>query len=40
MFGKSILIRGTIDGKEFVFWSDKDVELEIDFSDSSKIYSR
>jgi hypothetical protein len=36
MFGKSILIKGTIDGKEFVFWSDKDVELEIDFSDSSK----
>jgi hypothetical protein len=33
MFGK-YLIRGTIDGKEF--WSDKDVELEIDFSDSSE----
>jgi hypothetical protein len=39
MFGKSILIRGTIDGKEFVFWSDKDVELEIDFSDSSKDFT-
>jgi hypothetical protein len=39
MFGKSILIKGTIDGKEFVFWSDKDVELEIDFSDSSKDFT-
>jgi hypothetical protein len=39
MFGKSILIKGTIDGKEFVYWSDKDVELEIDFSDPSKDFT-
>lgn len=39
MFGKSILIKGTIDGKEFVFWSDKDVELEMDFSEPSKDFT-
>jgi hypothetical protein len=39
MFGKSILIKGTIDGKEFVFWSDKDVELEIDFNEPSKDFT-
>lgn len=39
MFGKSILIKGTIDGKEFVFWSDKEIELEIDFSDASKDFT-
>ena len=39
MFGKSILIKGTIDGKEFVFWSDKEVELEMDFNDSSKDFT-
>jgi hypothetical protein len=39
MFGKSILIKGTIDGKEFVYWSDKDVELEMDFSEPSKDFT-
>lgn len=39
MFGKSILIKGTIDGKEFVFWSDKEVELEMDFSEPSKDFT-
>lgn len=39
MFGKSILIRGTIDGKQFVFWSDKDVELELDFNEPSKDFT-
>lgn len=39
MFGKSILIKGTINGKEFVYWSDKDAELEIDFSDASKDFT-
>lgn len=39
MFGKSILIRGTINGKEFVFWSDKDVELELDFNEPSKDFT-
>jgi hypothetical protein len=39
MFGKSILIKGTIDGKEFVFWSDKDVELELDFNEPSKDFT-
>lgn len=39
MFGKSILIKGSIDGKEFVFWSDKEVELEMDFSEPSKDFT-
>ncbi|GGW45519.1 hypothetical protein [Arenibacter certesii] len=36
MFGKSILIKGTIDDVPFSFWHDFDEELEIDFEDSQK----
>ncbi len=36
MFGKSILIKGSINGKPFVFWSAKDVELEMDFENPAK----
>jgi hypothetical protein len=36
MYGKTFMIRGTIDGKEFVIWSGEDAELEIDFEDASK----
>lgn len=31
MNGKSIMIKGTIDGTPFVFWHDTDEEFEIDF---------
>lgn len=35
MNGKSILITGTIDGKEFIFWHDTDEEFEIDFENAA-----
>ena len=34
--GKTYLINGTINGKKFAIWSDKEVELEIDFIDPTK----
>ncbi len=33
LFGKSILIKGTINDVPFVFWHDTDEEFEIDYSD-------
>lgn len=39
MEGKTFLIKGTIDGKNFVVWSGKDAELEMDFSDPNKDFT-
>lgn len=39
MMGKTYLIKGTINGKDFMIWSDKDVELEMDFADPSKDFT-
>ena len=36
MFMKSVLVKGTIDGIPFVFWSDEDFDMEIEFED--KVY--
>jgi hypothetical protein len=36
MKGKTYLINGTINGKNFAIWSDKEVELEMDFIDPKK----
>lgn len=33
LFGKSVLIKGTIDGTPFVFWHDFNEEVELDFED-------
>ncbi len=33
LFGKSVLIRGTIDSTPFVFWHNFDDEIEVDFED-------
>jgi hypothetical protein len=33
MYGKSILIRGTFDGTPFIFWSDEEVEVEVEFEE-------
>ena len=39
MFGKTFFIKGTINGKEFVIWSDEDVKVSMDFTDSSKDFT-
>lgn len=39
MLGKTYMIKGTLNGKEFMIWSDKDVELEMDFMDPSKDFT-
>lgn len=39
MEGKTFLIKGTIDGKNFIVWSGKDAELEMDFADSTKDFT-
>lgn len=36
MNGKSILVKGTIDGKPFVFWHDADEQFEIDFENADR----
>ncbi len=36
LFGKTVLVRGTIDGFPFEFWHDFDEEVEIDFEDENK----
>lgn len=36
LFGKSMLLKGEINGTPFVFWHDFDEEIEIDFEDSNK----
>ncbi|NKI28229.1 hypothetical protein HCG49_16875 [Arenibacter sp. 6A1] len=33
LFGKSILIKGTIDNVPFIFWHDFDEDIEVDFED-------
>ena len=35
LFGKSILIKGSIDGTPFVFWHDFEDEIELDYDDPS-----
>lgn len=32
--GKTFALKGTIDGKEFILWSDEDAELEVDFENT------
>lgn len=39
LLGKTFIIKGTINDKPFVIWSDKDIELELDFMDPSKDFS-
>lgn len=39
MNGKSFMIKGTVDGKNFVVWSGKEVELEMDFNDPAKDFT-
>lgn len=39
MEGKTFLIKGTINDNPFVIWSALDVELEMDFTDSSKDFT-
>jgi len=33
MYGKSIRVEGTIDGTPFIFWSDEEIEVEIEFEE-------
>jgi hypothetical protein len=33
MYGKSILVKGTINGTPFIFWTDEEIEVEIEFED-------
>jgi len=33
MYGKSIRIEGTINGTPFIFWTDKEIEYEIEFNE-------
>lgn len=33
MYGKSILVEGTINGTPFIFWSDEEIEVEIEFEE-------
>ena len=33
MFGKSVLIEGTINGTPFIFWTDEEIEVEIEFNE-------
>lgn len=35
LFGKSILMKGTIDGLPFIFWHDFEDEIEVDYDDPS-----
>ena len=39
MLGKTYLIKGTIDGKNFSIWSSQDAELEMDFADPTKDFT-
>lgn len=39
MEGKTFLIKGTINGKNFIIWSGKDAELEMDFDDPTKDFT-
>ena len=33
MYGKTMIIKGHIDGIPFIFWSDKEIEMEIEFDE-------
>jgi len=33
MYDKTTIIKGTIDGTPFIFWSDKEIEMEIEFDE-------
>ncbi|MFV8342651.1 hypothetical protein [Flavobacterium sp. XS2P39] len=39
MEGKTFLIKGTINGKNFIIWSGHDAELEMDFADPTKDFT-
>jgi len=39
MSGKTYLIKGTINGKDFLIWSDKGVELKMHFADPAKDFT-
>ena len=39
MEGRTFLIKGTINGKNFMIWSGKDAELEMDFADPTKDFT-
>jgi hypothetical protein len=39
MNGKTYMIKGTINDKPFIIWSDKDAELEMDFEDHNKDFT-
>lgn len=39
MLGKNYMIKGTINDKPFMIWSDKDAELEMDFLDHNKDFT-
>jgi len=39
MFGKTYLIKGMINDKPFIVWSDEDAELEMDFEDHNKDFT-
>ena len=39
MLGRTFLIKGTVDGKEFVLWSGEEAQLEMDFEDASKDFT-
>lgn len=34
MYGKAILIEGTINGTPFIFWANEDIELEVEFDET------
>ena len=34
MFGKSMLVKGTIHGTPFIFWTDEEIEVEIEFEET------
>jgi Domain of unknown function (DUF4382) len=36
MSGKTFLIKGTVNGKEFMIWSDKEIQIKMDFEDHNK----
>ncbi|KIA82528.1 hypothetical protein OA85_16300 [Flavobacterium sp. AED] len=39
MEGKTFLIKGTINGKNFIIWSGEDTELKMDFADPTKDFT-
>lgn len=34
MYGKSLLVKGTINGIPFIFWTDEEIELEVEFNET------